>query len=242
MNRLALSSIPLLAGCLGPMPPPPTLGYGAPYQGTGEKITVIDSRTDWRILEGKRPMSSEQALEASHDTEYETRRQIMKAHNATLYKQALRHRKLGYMMIGVAAATFVGGLIVSYGVAPGLATKDTTPATMDMPEMQHVTASGASNLAALIGTIGIWGGLAGMGYGYYGAWHKPDYVPWHTPRDLDRPAYVDQPVDVYNEEIDAKVMHKGAADQPAVPPANELRPPPGVRPPAQLPHPRGGRR
>jgi hypothetical protein len=231
MRTLALPAALAVAGCLRPMDAPPTVGYGEPYRGDGQKIRVKDSRTDWDIHEGERLMTHEQALEASKDPEYEQRRQIMKQHDAALYAQAKRHRKLGFAMIAAAAATFVGGLVVSYGIGPHFDNHAITPATAEDPEMDHVTASGASTGLALLGTVMIVGGLAGMGYGYYGAWHQPAYVAWKIPEALDRPAYIRRFTEEYNEALD---------DKKAAVPAEGLRPPPGVKPPPTL-RMRGGR-
>ena len=58
---VALCALVALApGCLlkiGPPSPPPTRGYGEPYQGTGKPIYVKDSRTDWDVAEGGEKLS-----------------------------------------------------------------------------------------------------------------------------------------------------------------------------------------
>jgi len=87
------------SACITSVPPPPTVGYGAPYHGTGEGIYVKDSRNDWDITEGHHKISSEQALEATGDTEYETRRQIAKSYNSELGREGLAHKDRGNLMI-----------------------------------------------------------------------------------------------------------------------------------------------
>lgn len=199
-----------LAACLPAIPPPPTAGYGAPYRGTGQTIFVKDSRTDWDIHEGDRLISAEQALEASGDQEYETRRQIAKAHNARLYQEAKQHRRLGRKMVIAGVAAFVGGLILSYVVAPRLTRFDVTQEpNADMPEQRHERPGAAAGVA-LLGTLGIWGGMAGAGYGTYGAIKRPPYRAWHIPEPLNRPAYIRR----FTEEYNARLEDATAAGKP----------------------------
>lgn len=203
-------------GCLGPMPKPPTAGYGDPYQGTGETIFVKDSRTDWDIHEGATLISAEHALEASGDPEYELRRQAMKAHNAMLYEEARAHRRRGYLMMGGGTALFVLGTVARY----------------------LVTADNSSLLGAMVGNVLMYGGAGGVAYGYYGARKRPPYVPWRIPSALDRPAYIRR----FTEEYNDKLAERAPQLKPARP-EGPLRPPPGLPRPTKspMPRPRGGR-
>jgi hypothetical protein len=227
---IVLASL-VFAGCLKPMPPPPLRGYGDPYRGTGKTIFVKDSRGDWDITEGTVKITAEQALEASGDVEYERRRQLAKAHNAKLYREAKAHRRKGiYMIIGAALAV-VGGAVIGYGIAPNMHDDQVTPPTAMDPEMVKQTASGGGLL--VLGTALIYGGIGGIAYGYYGAWKKPPYVEWRVPDALNRPAYVRQHTEDYNEKL-------GGDEAPAITPSSVPLPRKPLKP--QIPRPRGGRR
>lgn len=197
----ALIASVVLQGCLMKTPPAPLAGYGPPYKGTGEAIFIKDSRTDWTISEGTRPITPEQALEASGDQEYETRRQIMKAHNEALHRAGKKHRRTAKIMIfsglGLIAVGFIGGTIMAF------ATKSETispPTAMD-PAMRVVEPSATSNLFSLLGLVGVSAGVVGIGYGLYGSILKPPYVQWHVPYDMNRPSYIRQQVEPYNEKL-----------------------------------------
>src|SRR4051794_34235488 len=115
---LALTGITAQTGCFRPSPMPPTLGYGAPYQGTGEGIYVKDSRTDWDLTEGQHKITSEQGLEASGDPEYEARRQIAKDYNQRLYVEAGVHHVRAKHLMEASGVAIVIGYIAGFVVAP----------------------------------------------------------------------------------------------------------------------------
>jgi hypothetical protein len=221
-------------GCLRTTPLPPTRGYGAPYKGTGETIFVKDSRTDWDISEGERKLTSEQALEASGDEEYETRRQIMKAHNDALYRTGKKHRrdakKMIYASLAMIAVGWIGGTIMAY------ATKSETvvPATAMMPATRTVEPSSTSNLFSAVGVLMVITGSVGIGYGFYGAIKPPPYVEWHVPRAMDRPAYIRQQVEPYNEKLTPAnpipSKRPSGPTLPGRPPGARPGGPPGARP------------
>lgn len=191
MRTIALLLLATQAACIAEMPPPPTTGYGAPYHGTGEPIFVKDSRNDWAITEGSHSVSSEQALEATGDKEYETRRQEMKRYNDKLYSEAKWHRRWGHTWMFLGFAAVVGGVALAYA----------HPTTMDSTLSAEYTYGGYGT--ALLGTIIYYYARARGGV-------LPPYVDWHTPGPLNRPAYVRQLTEPYN------VAHgvKPAAEQP----------------------------
>src|ERR1041385_946262 len=111
-ERLGAAALLIMAqACMRPMPHPPQGGYGDRYQGTGQPIYVKDSRTDWSISEGGKPITSEQALEASGDAEYEARRQMAKDYNVRLYREGMAHQTRGRMMMLAGVAIAIGGYI-----------------------------------------------------------------------------------------------------------------------------------
>jgi hypothetical protein len=175
-------------GCIPPPPPPPTAGYGPPYRGTGEGIYVEDRGSRWEVTEGQHPLTSEQALEASGDAEYEARRQVAKDYNVRLYREALAHRKLGTVMIAGGAAAAAAGIVLA--------------------RQTETTASTIGDVVALTG-------LVVMLYGYYGGKRPPPYHAWRTPEVLDRPAYVRQQTEPYNEKIGAPTIRDQAGKAPA---------------------------
>lgn len=191
------------SACITSVPPPPTIGYGAPYHGTGEGIYVKDSRNDWDITEGHHKISSEQALEATGDTEYETRRQIAKSYNSELGREGLAHKDRGNLMIRGSIIATIAGAVLSLVVAPRLQEETITPATATMPESRTYTSGAATNLSANLGLLLFIGGIAGISYGYFGGKKPPPYYEWKTPMALDRPAYVRQQTEPYNEKIGA---------------------------------------
>ncbi len=224
MFRKLVALALMSGGCIGAVMPPPTAGYGAPYRGTGEPIYVKDSRNDWNMTEGSHPLSSEQTLEATGDQEYEARRQIARTHNAQLYREGEAHRARGNLMLGVGLGVAVVGAVLALVVAPQLRIETTTAATATMPEMRDdkpgAVATGVANLGFLAFVVGTGGSL----YGYLGGKRPPPYYPWHTPQALDRPAYVRQQTEPYNEKL-------GVSSTPGEEP---LTGPPGSR----RPHPR----
>ena len=227
-------------GCFGPPPLPPTAGYGAPYKGTGEGIYVKDSRDDWDITEGHHKITSEQALEAAGDPEYETRRQIAKAYNQRLYREAQEHHRRAYHLMEASAGAIVLGYIAGFVIAPGLQSETDTPAAAGMPEMRQFQSNFGTDTVATLGIGLLIAGLAGIPYAYYGGHRPPPYHVWHTPGPLNRPAYVRQQTEPYNEKIGAPSMPDLGPN--ALPAASQLRVP-GVTPPVQrhIPHPRGRR-
>ncbi|NVB84957.1 MAG: hypothetical protein HOV81_41705 [Kofleriaceae bacterium] len=220
-----------LAGCFHAPPLPPTAGYGAPYRGTGEGIYVKDSRTDWDIHEGRNQISSEQALEAAGDEEYEARRQIAKAHNARLLREAKQHKRRAYYMIGASSAAIVLGFIALSVVAPALQSETSMAAGPGMPERRTYESGFPTTLVASLGGTAMIAGIAGIPYAIYGGFKKPPYHVWRTPDPLNRPAYVRQQTEPYNERI-------GAPALPDATPAQLKLPGPPAR---HIPRPRGGR-
>lgn len=192
-----------MTGCIGTTRPPPTVGYGEPYHGTGQGIYVKDSRGQWAIYEGAQPITSEQALEASGDAEYEARRQIARDYNVKLYREGLAHRTTGYAWITAGVVGLVGGIVLGLILPKHLQDETVTPASATAPEM-HVTTSGtAATLSANLGLAIFLGGIGAIAYGSYGVNKQPPYLDWHTPDALNRPAYVRQHTEPYNERIGA---------------------------------------
>jgi len=210
-------------GCINAVAPPPMAGYGDPYKGTGERISVKDSRDDWDITEGTHRITSEQALEATGDAEYEARRQIAKDYNVRVYREGQAHRDRGHLMIGVGAGVAVIGLVLAGVVAKALQTKTVTPATSTAPEMTSVTSGAATTFTFDLGVAAVAVGVAGMSYGYLGGKQPPPYHFWRTPGPLDRPAYVRQQTEPYNDKL-------GVAA-----PSEDHEPTARPRPPAHLP-------
>jgi hypothetical protein len=227
----------VLEGCLPKTPPPPSYGYGAPYKGTGETIFVKDSRSDWDISEGKQPLTAEHALEAAGDEEYETRRQIAKAHNEHLYRVGKQHRSTARVMIYSSLVLIGVGLIGGTLLAVATKSETITPATDMMPAVKVVEPSATSKLASTIGTaMGIAGGV-GVSYGLYGAIIKPPYYAWRVPAPMNRPAYIRQQVEPYNDRLTpANPIPRTRPTGPMLPgqrPGVRPRPMPGgQRPPA----------
>jgi hypothetical protein len=212
------------------------VGYGAPYHGTGEGIYVKDSRSDWDITEGHHKITSEQALESTGDTEYETRRQIARDYNTRLAAEGEAHRRRGNLMIQAGIVAAVAGTVLSLLVAPALQTETITPPMGDMPEMRTYTSGATTQLVANLGLGLFVAGILGVSYGYVGGRKPPPYYSWHTPTALDRPAYVRQQTEPYNEKIGAPLIPDEDGNQkPSGPPG--LRP--KLRVPARMPAMRG---
>ena len=181
------------AACITSVQSPPAIGYGAPYHGSGQGLYVIDSQgSSFEIVEGRERISSEQALEAAGDAEYEARRQIALDHNARLYREALAHAKLGNTMIRGGVAGTALGLALSLVVAPRLPTD----------AIRLVSDAGLGLAIA---------GLAVAAYGYLGGTHPPPYHAWQTPPSLDRPAYVRQQTEPYNQRLGAPLVNPAGA-------------------------------
>ncbi|CAN5690670.1 hypothetical protein BH11MYX1_BH11MYX1_32860 [soil metagenome] len=232
----------IASGCFRPSPLPPTLGYGAPYKGTGEGIYAKDSRGDWDVTEGQHKITSEQALEATGDPEYEARRQIAKAYNARLYVLAEDHHVRAHHLMEASGVAIAIGYITGFLIAPALQTKTDVPATLGMPEMQTFKSGFTTDVVATIGVGLLIAGIAGIPYAYYAGSRPPPYHVWRTPDPLNRAAYVHQQTEPYNEKVGApSIPDEQTGKQPA---SSKLHLPPGVRPgrpPPHIPHPRGAR-
>jgi hypothetical protein len=213
-------------GCIKAVAPPPSAGYGEPYKGTGEQISVKDSRNDWDITEGTHRITSEQALEATGDAEYEARRQIAKDYNVRIYREGQAHRDRGNIMIGAGAGVTVIGLVLAGVVAKALQQTTTTPAMSGAPEMRSVTSGAATTITFDVGVAAVAIGVLGMSYGYLGGKQPPPYHFWRTPGPLDRPAYVRQQTEPYND----KLTSSAPPEDP-----HAKRPPATTRPPGHLP-------
>lgn len=244
-TRLSRSAVLALAalgapGCFPPPPLPPTAGYGVPYHGTGEGIYVKDSRDDWDITEGHHKITSEQALEAAGDPEYEARRQIAKTYNERLYDEALAHHHRAYRVMEASAAAIVVGTILSLVVAPRLQSEHDMAAGAGMPELRTYTSGFPTELTATLGGTLLLGGVIGLPYAYWGGRRPPPYHEWRTPDPLNRPAYVRQQTEPYNEKIGAPTIPD--VETGTEPAAAELQLPGARRTPARhIPHPRGER-
>ena len=215
-----------IAGCFPAVPLPPTAGYGVPYKGTGEGVYVKDSRGDWDITEGHHKITSEQALEAAGDAEYEARRQIAKAYNDQLYREGNAHHTKAVHLMEASGVAIVVGYIALGLIAPHLQNEQLTPAGAGMPEMRSYTSGLATDAFATVGGLLITGGIVGIPYAYWGGRKPPPYHVWRTPGPLNRPAYVRQQTEPYNEKIGAPSIPDEDGEQKP-----KLRPPPGVRPP-----------
>jgi hypothetical protein len=187
----------VITGCITSVTPPPTAGYGASYHGNGQPILVGDSTGGWDVKEGGTAITSEQALEATGDPEYEARRQIAKHYNERLYDQGRAHSRNGTIMVVIGVAAAVAGVVLSSVLANSLRSETVTPAAADMPEMRSYD-SGSLKIEGAGLAIG---GVLIAGVGYYLGVRAPPYHEWKTPAELDRPAYVRQLTEPYNEKI-----------------------------------------
>lgn len=186
---------------------------GALYTGTGEPIYVNDSRSGWTIEEGGIEISSEQALEASGDEEYERRRQIALAYNQTLDDEVRRHRVWGGLMMTAGGAVIFVVIIRTF--------------------RRRRRRTRASSLEWFVALVSCVGSLALGGYGFYGANKAPAYHLWRTPAALDRPAYVRQATELYNASIGAPAIEEqpGAiGESPQAVPGQRMAEDPGAVP------------
>ncbi len=212
MRVVRFVAISLLSACITSVQPPPMTGYGAPYRGTGQGIYVVEQQPGaFEIVEGRERISPEQALEATDDAEYEARRAIARDYNTRIYREALAHQDLGNTMIRGGLAGIVIGTVLSYVVAPRLQTETITPASNGMPEQRSYTSGAAVTLTANLGLALALVGIVGVGYGYFGGRVPPPYHAWQTPRSLDRPAYLRQQTEPYNQRIHAPVVMPGGS-------------------------------
>jgi hypothetical protein len=187
----------VITGCITSVTPAPTAGYGAPYHGNGQRILVGDSTAGWDVKEGGTKITSEQALEATGDSEYEARRQIARHYNERLFDQGRAHARNGTIMVVIGVAAAVAGVVLSSVLANSLRSETVTPATADMPEMRSYD-SGSLKIEGAGLAIG---GVVIAGLGYYLGIRSPPYHEWKTPAELDRPAYVRQLTEPYNEKM-----------------------------------------
>ncbi|MCX5748244.1 MAG: hypothetical protein NT062_37810 [Proteobacteria bacterium] len=156
------------ASCIGEPPRPPTFGYGDPYRGNGQALFVKDSRGDWDIQEGHQTITSEQALEATGDKEYEARRQIAREYNERLYREGAVHRRRGNVMIGSGLVAAGVGLLLQFVVVKSMRSETSTMPTATAPEMRDSAASGlATGVSGLGISLAVTGGI-GVLYGYLG--------------------------------------------------------------------------
>ena len=187
----------VIAGCISTVAPPPTTGYGTPYKGNGQPILVSDTPEGWDVKEGGTAITSEQALEATGDPEYEARRQIAKHYNERLYTQGRAHARNGTIMVVIGVATVVAGVVLSSVLANSLRTETTTPATAEMAETRSYDTGALKAEGAGL----VLGGAVVAGVGYYLGIRPPPYHEWKTPEVLDRPAYVRQLTEPFNEKF-----------------------------------------
>lgn len=199
-----------LPACFSALPPPPTKGYGEPYAATNKPIYVKDGRSDWQIDEGPsgagKRITSEQALEATKDVEYETRRQDAKKYNEQLHAEGESHRTLGKIMMIAGVGVAAVGFGVMAAVPSQLREETTTPATRVDPD-ERITKPGGASAGVLVG--GFLVGLVGVGmivYGVIGGNKNPPYMAWKTPKPLDNSSYVRERTEPYNESIGAPAV------------------------------------
>jgi hypothetical protein len=214
LRSFAMLSLPLVAvlgtGCLPAIPAPPTKGYAEPYRGNGKPVYVKDSRDEFKISQSNAEITSEQALEITDDKEYETRRQIAKEYNKRLFAEGEDRHSTGKILMGTGTGVMLVGIAAALLGPNILRDQSTVPASATAPETREDKAGGAAT-ASLIGGIAL--AVIGVGviyYGYSGAKEPPPYFQWHTPDALNRPAYVRQMTEPYNEKIGAPAV----AEQP----------------------------
>jgi hypothetical protein len=215
---------------------PPTAGYGEPFHGNGKAIAVKDGRSDWSISQGGEKLTSEQALEATGDSEYLARRREAKAFNDKVFAEGNANTVKANVMVYSGALMVLGGLAMHFFLANRLADRPITPGTDVDPDSRAARANVASETVR-------WGGLGlaalGLGaiiYGVGGSRGDPPYVAWKTPRALDRPAYVRQSTEAYNEKLgvaSAPTQQAAVASTAVAPGQRATRPPPPSAPPAE---------
>lgn len=172
---------------------------------------MLETQGSLEIVEGRERISSEQALEATRDAEYEARRQIARDYNTRLYREALAHKDLGNNMVRGGVAGTAIGLVLSLVVAPKLQTETITPAMTGAPEQRSYTSGVAVTLTANLGLVLAIVGAVGVGYGYFGGNNPPPYQEWQTPPSLNRPAYVRQQTEPYNQKVHAPLVNRRGA-------------------------------
>lgn len=193
-----------LNACIVPgVDAPPTSAYSENYRGNGKPIYVKDGRSSWSIDQGGEKLSSEHALEATGDAEYLARKREAKAFNDKLFAEGKSNTVKGNVLVYSGALMILGGLAAHFFLANRLVDRPITPATDVDPESRAAQGTTASESVR-------WGGLGlaalGIGaivYGIVGSRGEPPYVAWKTPSALDRPAYVRQSTEAYNEKLGA---------------------------------------
>ena len=201
--------VPLLAAlslnaCIVPgVDAPPSGAYAETYQGNGKPINVKDGRSDWSIDQGGEKITSEHALEATGDAEYQARKRQSKEFNDKLFAEGKSNTVKANVLVYSGALMILGGLAAHFFLANRLVDRPLTPATDVEPESRAAQGTTASESVR-------WGGLGlaalGIGaivYGIVGSRGEPPYVAWKTPPALDRPAYVRQSAEAYNEKLGA---------------------------------------
>lgn len=191
-----------LNACIVPgVDAPPSSGYTENYKGNGKPIYVKDGRSAWSIDEGGERLSSERALEATGDAEYLARKREAKAFNDKLFAEGKGNTVKANVFVYSGALMVLGGLAAHFFLANRLVDRPITPATDVDPESRAAQGTTASESVR-------WGGLGlaalGIGaivYGIVGSRGEPPYVAWKTPHALDRPAYVRQSAEAYNEKL-----------------------------------------
>lgn len=187
-SRSASVAIAMLAGCLfaqGCVADVKAPDEGVPYVGTGEPIYVNDFRGGWGIREGGAGISSEQALAAAGDEEYERRRQIALAYNRTLDDEVRRNRVWGGLMMAASVAVIFAVVVLYWR------------------RRRTARRRKVSSFQWLVTVASCAGSIALGGVGCYAANKTPAYHVWRTPEPLDRPAYVRQATELYNVSIGA---------------------------------------
>ncbi len=204
-----------LNACIVPgVEAPPATGYAESYSGNGKPIYVKDGRSDWSIDQGGEKLSSEHALEATGDTEYLTRKRASKAFNDKLFAEGKSNTVKANVIVYSGAVMVLAGLAAHFFLANRLVDRPITPATDVDPESRAAQGTTASESVR-------WGGLGlaalGVGaivYGIVGSRGEPPYVAWKTPSALNRPAYVRQSAEAYNEKLGAPGSSSPAAAAP----------------------------
>lgn len=189
---------------------PPLDGYGPRYQGTGEVIFVKDSRNDWDVSEGNKPITADQALQAANDVPYEERRRELKEYNALLKQEADRNQLIAWTLGSASAVSALVGVGIALVVSPLVTDKTQVQAPSETTAEIVKSTPNAASLASDGTAIALMlGGTAGFLYAIYGGSIEPPYVPWTIPDEMNRPAYVRRPVEAYNAKI-APSPEKGA--------------------------------
>jgi hypothetical protein len=105
--------------------------------------------------------------------------------------------------------------------------------------MRQLDAGAVSVLTSGAGYLLTAAGATGIIYGYFGGRRAPPYHRWRTPDALNRPAYIRQQTEPYNESLAGQIDDR----LPPRPPPTTRQPPPTTRqpPPRKMPRFRGGK-